>query len=149
MTDENSCKSVWNKVLNTGIIWISSQKKSACPPYMKKKKIEEEPKNDLKPSDEDKKFDSTKKFEYKSPTDFCSPIKSCCYIKMQDPCRACCCEEKPKPPPPCPPKCGPQVPREPVCGCDLCQKHPGHEKCCDKNRAFRGIDIHREYFEKA
>ncbi|XP_076653034.1 uncharacterized protein LOC143359171 [Halictus rubicundus] len=89
-----------------------------------------------------------KKSPYTPPSQFCPPVKSCCYIKMQDPCAPCCCETKPKLPP-CPPKYGPQEPREPICGCDLCQKNPNNDKCCDRNRAFRGISLDSRYFEKA
>ncbi|XP_017755111.1 PREDICTED: uncharacterized protein LOC108547212 [Eufriesea mexicana] len=154
MTNENACKSVWNNLfgsVNSGITWTSSQIKSACPPRKKKGKKRLE--NGEKLLDEEKKDipqseSSLPKKSYTSPSEICPAVESCCYIKMQDPCRPCCCEETTKPLP-CPPKQGPQKPRESVCGCELCQKNPDNEKCCDKNRAFRDINIDREYFEKA
>ncbi|XP_012169462.1 uncharacterized protein LOC100649305 isoform X1 [Bombus terrestris] len=155
MTNEEPCKSVWNKFcdsVNSGVFWTSTEFKSACPPKKKKKKPDEELSKGVKLSDEDTKDgvdpSSSKKLPYQRPSDICPDVKSSCYIKMQDPCRPCCCDDKPKPPP-CPPNSRPQQSREPICGCELCQKNPNHEKCCDKNRAFRGIDINREYFEKA
>ncbi|XP_033327611.2 uncharacterized protein LOC117221075 [Megalopta genalis] len=95
---------------------------------------------------------SGKRSPYVLPSQICPDSnKSCCFIKMQDPCAPCCCETKPKLPPcpPCPPKYGPQEPRQPICGCNLCQKDPNNSKCCDKNRAFRGISLDARYFEKA
>ncbi|XP_076756700.1 serine protease inhibitor 3/4 isoform X3 [Xylocopa sonorina] len=139
MTDENSCKSLWNKFLdrvNFRVTTTSSQIKSACPPKKKKgvdeykAKVEEKGKDSVKSSEEP---------PYVAPSQICPPIKPCCYIKMQDPCRPCCCETKPKIPP-CPPTHESQESREPMCGCDLCRRHPGNEKCCDKNRAFRVLE---------
>ncbi|CAL7941299.1 unnamed protein product [Xylocopa violacea] len=147
MTDENSCKSLWNKLLNRvnfRATTTSSQIKSACPP--KKKKGVDQYK--AKPEEKDKNRIKSSEEPYVAPSQICPVIKPCCYIKMQDPCRPCCCDTKPKIPP-CPPTHKSQEPREPMCGCELCQKDPGNEKCCDKNRAFRGINIDREYFEKA
>ncbi|KOX72800.1 hypothetical protein WN51_00740 [Melipona quadrifasciata] len=151
MTDEKQCKSIWNKFcssVSSGVIWTSTEFKSACPPKKKKKQVDEE----LKSLDKDVKDDMdpsiSKKSPYQRPNDICPDVKSYCYIKMQDPCRSCCCDDKPKLPP-CPPKRGSQRPREPICGCELCQKNPGHEKCCIKNKNFRGIDINRKHFEKA
>ncbi|CAK9796414.1 hypothetical protein ANTQUA_LOCUS775 [Anthophora quadrimaculata] len=146
MTNENSCKTALNKIfdcVHSGVNWTSSQIKSACPPKKKKgeKESSDEDKTDIEPA-------IPKKSPYVPPSQICPSIKPCCYIKMQDPCRPCCCETKPKPPP-CPPRRGPPEPREPVCGCELCQKNPGNEKCCDKSRTFRGLTIDREYFEKA
>ncbi|XP_078044387.1 uncharacterized protein LOC144473890 [Augochlora pura] len=92
---------------------------------------------------------SGKRSTYAVPSQICPDSnKSCCFIKMQDPCAPCCCETEPKLPP-CPPKYGPQEPRQPTCDCDLCQKDPNNNKCCDKNRAFRGISLDARYFEKA
>nr|XP_031846480.1 uncharacterized protein LOC116433016 [Nomia melanderi] len=152
-------KSNWN-------IWnVSQNKQSACP--SKRKKIEKEEgkgeeervtQRSLNGDQEGaesqfsddilKDSPDEKESPYTPPSRVCPTVKSCCYIKMQDPCAPCCCESKPKLSP-CPPKYGRQESRQPTCGCDICQKNPGNEKCCDRNREFRGISLHPRYFEKA
>ena len=146
------------ETVNSGLTWTALQIKSACP--QKRKKLDEESSESEKSGGNDTddpsvtpriapKTDSEtdpKTSPYTSPGQICPPVKPRCFIKMQDPCAPCCCETKPKPLP-CPP--GPQEPREPICGCELCQKNPNHEKCCDKNKTLRGITIDRGYFEKA
>ncbi|XP_076623441.1 uncharacterized protein LOC143342960 [Colletes latitarsis] len=152
MTDNGPCRSTLGKLfgcVNSGINWNINQIKSACPP--KKKKTEdkiEESKKSLDEGLDDADSADKKKIPYTSPSEICPTVKSCCVIKMQDPCAPCCCEMKPTPPP-CPPRSGYQKPRQSTCGCDLCQKNPDNEKCCDRNTAFRNITIDPRYFEKA
>ncbi|XP_053976828.1 uncharacterized protein LOC128875344 isoform X1 [Hylaeus volcanicus] len=166
MTDKSSCRSVFGKLIdcvNSGLNWNVSQIKSACPP--RKKKTEDKSDESRRSHEESRRSHdeskgsldggldvpcppAKKKSPYNLPSEICPTTAPCCIIKMQDPCAPCCFEEKPKPLP-CPPKCGPQEPRQPTCGCDLCQKNPDNEKCCDKNAAFRGITIDPRYFEKA
>ncbi|XP_012271591.1 uncharacterized protein LOC105694973 [Orussus abietinus] len=77
------------------------------------------------------------------PDEYVPP--TCCYIKMQNPCAPCCCEDKPESKAPvCPPKCYPEVPREPSCGCDSCQKSFAERKCCD-----RYGNVRESHLEKA
>ncbi|XP_026668789.1 uncharacterized protein LOC108624272 [Ceratina calcarata] len=148
MTNEK-CTSYLGRLIDyvhSGVRWTSSKKQSACP--HKQKRIDQERSQDHLEDGDKKDKDKESKKSYVDPRqEICPSVRTtCCYIKMQDPCRPCCCG-KPLPPP-CPPKGRYHEPREPVCGCDLCQKYPGH-KCCDRNRAFRGIKIDGEYFEKA
>ncbi|XP_076243916.1 uncharacterized protein LOC143185077 [Calliopsis andreniformis] len=149
--DKDSCKSVLNKVfdcVNSGISWRISHIKSACPPK-KKKTVTDENKKSCDESIGGVDPDYKRKKSYITPSQICPSTKRCCVIKMQDPCAPCCCEDiKPKLPP-CPPKRRHCEPREPICGCDLCQKKGGNDKCCDRNRAFRGITLDPRYFEKA
>ncbi|XP_076277044.1 uncharacterized protein LOC143207454 [Lasioglossum baleicum] len=172
MSDDGPCQSLLGKLFDNVMksdwnIWNLSEnnKPSACP--SKRKKMEQEEKEerariaaaqrsmeaggerDSESANGDLRDPSgEKKSLYTPPSQICPPIKSCCYIKMQDPCAPCCCETKPKLPP-CPPKYGPQEPRQPICGCDICQKNPNNDKCCDRNRGFRGISLDSRYFEKA
>ncbi|XP_015428677.1 PREDICTED: uncharacterized protein LOC107185498 [Dufourea novaeangliae] len=160
MSDDGSCRSVLGQLfdyVSGSNAWnVSQNKQSACP--SKRKKLEEEDRarqrlaegeGSESQSSEDKSKDShDDKLPYTPPSKMCPTVKSCCYIKMQDPCAPCCCDTKPKLPP-CPPKYGPQEPRRPICGCDLCQKNPDNDRCCDRNRGFRGISLDPRYFEKA
>ncbi|XP_048265798.1 uncharacterized protein LOC100649305 isoform X2 [Bombus terrestris] len=89
MTNEEPCKSVWNKFcdsVNSGVFWTSTEFKSACPPKKKKKKPDEELSKGVKLSDEDTKDgvdpSSSKKLPYQRPSDICPDVKSSCYIKM-------------------------------------------------------------------
>ncbi|XP_076397268.1 uncharacterized protein LOC105663411 isoform X2 [Megachile rotundata] len=169
MSDSEPCKSVLDKIfdcVNNGFNWTATQIKSACP--HKRKKMEEDGDGEKFPGVGPKSSDDPSgapgtgpddpgspgapgtgpRSPYDSPDKVCPSMKPECFIRMQDPLAPCCCDTKPKPPP-CPPKQGPQEPREPICDCDLCQKNPYHEKCCDKSKHLRGITIDRGYFEKA
>ncbi|XP_043593811.1 uncharacterized protein LOC122572641 isoform X2 [Bombus pyrosoma] len=89
MTNEEPCRSVWNKFcdsVNSGVFWTSTEFKSACPPKKKKKKPDEELNKGVKLSDEDAKDgvdpSISKKSPYQRPNDICPDVKSSCYIKM-------------------------------------------------------------------
>ncbi|KAG7209629.1 hypothetical protein KM043_011279 [Ampulex compressa] len=130
MTDEKEGRGILGRLfeyVNTERAQNIEQKKSACPSKNKKFSISPKESKLYVEKSSDAKIGAEKtcppllcpKKSYTPSSQICpKPDSPCCHIKKQDPCRPCCCITQPQTLP-CPPKCYPQEPLQPTCGCDL------------------------------